>query len=416
MTTKRWLGSAYSVNDLWTVSLSGTVISQTYTMMINSKSVTYTAGGSDTVTIILSALAAAWNASTIVEFTEATATALPAGGPYTSMTITGDTAGNPLTISMSTGGGATFSIAHTTSATGPNDFTNGQNWSGGSAPANSDTLVFDNGSANCSFNINSSLTGITMLVNPGYSGKIGLPQINVNGQTSYNEYRTTNLTLAGGTVTINCPTLQQCNLAFGSNTSTVRVLSTGARLNTYIPVVLITGGNGSSELDVSKGDVGIAFYQGQTANFPTIKTGYIASVQTDAVVTCGAGSTLGTIVKNGGVMTVSANSTTITQDIGGGTLTLTDSVTVTTLNVYAGTVAMNTSGTVGTVNLYGSATLTLDGDPRGKTITNPINVYSPSVSVTDTAKTVNSGIMSLAMNGVPSCNFFHGGNSSIVIT
>ena len=149
MATKRWLGNANAIADLWTVSLSGTVVSQTYTMTINSKSITYAAGSTDTVSNILAALQSVWSSispSPPVEFTELTATALPAGVPYTSLTLTGNTLGKPSTISVSTSGAATFSIAHTTSATGPNDFTNGANWSGGSAPANSDTLVFDDGS------------------------------------------------------------------------------------------------------------------------------------------------------------------------------------------------------------------------------------------------------------------------------
>lgn len=58
-TTKRWLGNAASVTDVWTITLSGTVVSQTYSVTINGKSVTYTANGSSTVSIILQGLAAA---------------------------------------------------------------------------------------------------------------------------------------------------------------------------------------------------------------------------------------------------------------------------------------------------------------------------------------------------------------------
>jgi hypothetical protein len=411
MATKRWLGVAGAVSDVWTISLSGTVTSQIYSMTINGKSVTYTAVISDTIASVLSALATAWNASTIAEFAEATAVA----GTST-MTITGDTPGVPLTIAVSTTGSATYSISNTTVATGPNDLAQTQNWSTGTLPANGDTLVFDAGSVDCLYGIGTSLTGVTVLINQGYSGKIGLPQINTNGTNPYQEYRTTNLTFAGGTVTVNAGNIKQCNLAFGANTATVRILNTGSRINDYTPVVLITGGNGSSELDISKGDVALAFYQGQTANFPTIKTGYVASVLTDANLFCGPGSTLSTIVKNGGNLTMQANATTITQDIGGGTLTLSNAVTATTINSYAGTVAVNTIGTIGTINLYGSSTLSMDGDPRAKTFTNPINVYSSDVTVIDTAKTVNSGTLSIAMNGMPSVNYFHGGNATLVLT
>lgn len=416
MATKRWLGNAAAVTDLWTLSLSGTVASQTYTMTVNNKNVTYVAGPSDTVSTIFAGLAAAWAASAIPEFQELTAAALPIGGPFTSMTLTQNLAGRPSAISVSTSGAATFSIANTTPATGPNFFDNAQNWSGGVAPANSDTLVFDNGSVACCYNINSSLTGVTLNVNPGYSGTIGLPFINASGNVAYAEYRTTSLTLAGGTAVVNAPSCQQCNLAFGANTTTVRVLATGQRLTSSIPPLLIIGGNSSSILDVTKGDVGVAYYLGQTAQFPTVNTGYATNANADVTMTLGAGCTLTTITKNGGSITVSANATTITQGVSGGSVTLTDAVTVTTINAYGGTVNLNSTGTIGTINLYGSATLTADGDPRGKTITNNINCFAPSVTVIDNAKSINGGTLSLNTEGTTTVNVQHGGNTTIVYT
>lgn len=411
MTAKRWLGSAISVVDLWTISLSGTVISQTYTMTINGKSVTYTASGSDTVATIFIALVAAWAASLIPEFVELMPAGLPSAGPFTSMTLTQKTSGIPSVIAVATSGAATFTIANTTPATGANFFDNAQNWAGGVAPVNSDNLIFDNGSVNCSYNINSSLTGIVLNVNTGYSGQIGLPLINAAG--NYNEYRTTSLTFAGGTAVVNCPTIPQCNLAFGANTAMIRIIATGARINPSIPVVLLLGGNGSSELDISKGDVGIGFYGG-AYDFPVIKTGYVTNLLTDVSLICGSGGTLGAITKNGGGAIISANATTITQDVAGGVLTITDAVTVTTLNAYAGNVNLNTVGTVGTINLYNSANLTCDGDPRGKTITNAIQIFSQNVTVTDSGRSINSGTRSFALNGCSSFNYFLGGLTSLV--
>ena len=331
------------------------------------------------------------------------------------MTVTQNAAGRPTVISVATNGTAAFTITNTTAATGPNDFTNPQNWSTGTAPANSDTLVFDNGNTSCKYNLGSSLTGITVSVESGYSGLIGLPFINSdNPNTSYSEYRPTALTLAGGTAIVNAPQCSQCNLAFGPNTASVRVLATGQRANSATPVVLITGGNSSSELDIHKGDVGLACYQGQTATFPTIKTGYVSQPLSDVALTIGLGATLTTVTKNGGNVTSRVGAVTINQDVSGGTLTLTDSATVSTLNVFAGTVNLSTSGTVATINLYGSATLNCDGDPRVKSVTNAINVYSSSVTVIDSAKTINAGVLTLASTGLTSVNVRHGANTSII--
>jgi len=413
MSVKRWLGNAAGTFDVWTITLSGTVTSQTYSVTINSKSITYTAGGGDTVASVLAGILAAWTSVSVPpppEFSELTPVIVS-----TTIVATGNLAGRPSTISVSTGGGATYAITHTTSATGPNDFTNAQNWSGGSAPANSDTLVFDNGNVDCKYNLGSSLTGVTVLVSPGFSGDIGLSFINTDNQTSYAEYRTTSLTLAGGTVTINSPTITKANFAFGANTATIRVISTGRRVDTYTPVVLIIGGNGSSEIDISQGDVGVAYYQGTTATFPIINTGYNNSPQTDVILNCGSGCTLTTITQNGGTATIGSNVTTISLGVAGGTLTLRD-ITATTVNALNGTVIMSTTGTIGTINLYGSATLDCSRDTRGKTVTNPIKVYSENVTINDPEKTVNSGTLSLATSSLVGVNVAHGGNTTIVFT
>lgn len=415
MATLRWIGNAAAVNDLKTVSLSGTVTSQTYTFTINSKTITYAAGGSDTVTIILAALTAAWNASTIPEAMEMTAAALPVGGPYTSMTLTGDVAGRPSTVSVGTSGGATFSIATTTAGTGPNDFANGQNWSGGSAPANNDTLVFDNGSIACKYNLGTSLTGITVSVEPGYSGAIGLPLINADGATQYAEYRTTSMTLTGGTVTVNSPTITRCNLAFGANTATVRILNSGQRPDPNVPVVLVIGGNSSSAIDITKGDVGIAYYAGTTATFPAVNSTFATNERGDVRLAIGTGATLTTVSKNGGSLVTNSNVTTLTQGPAGGSLIVAAGA-VTTLNVQGGICNYNSTGTLGTPHVSNDGFLDFDQDSRPKTVTNTIQVYGDKAAVQDNQKVVNSGVLTVKANQTTTINVGHGSNNTMTFT
>lgn len=418
MSTKRWVGNAASVSDLWTIVLSGTVTSQTYTLTINGKSLSYTSTGGDTVATILAILVTLWNQtspSNPPEFQELVASGVGTVGALTGMIITGKTPGNPSTISVATGGAATFTITNTTPATGPNDFANAQNWSGGVAPANSDTLVYDNGSVDCLFNLTTTLTGIVVIVNPGYSGKIGLPFINANSQVQYAEYRTTSLTLAGGTVTINAPLIQRCNVAFGAHLATVRVLATGQRLDKYTPVVLLIGGNGSSELDITKGDVATSNYLGTTADFPVVNTSFSTNAPSDVTLNCGAGTTLGVLNQNGGHVTIQSAVTTATLEQAGGVLTIQDG-SATTVKAMNGTVNVNTTGTIATIDLYNSATLNFDSDTRAKTVTNPIAVYSNAVTIVDTQHSVNSGTLTLATNGVSSPNVQRGVNSTIVYT
>ena len=416
MTTKRWIGNAAAIADLWTITLSGTVVSQTYTLTMNSKSVTYTAAPTDTVATILAALATAWNSSTIPEFAEYLASGTPLTGPFTSMTVMAKSAGIPGTITLTTSGSATVSIVNSSPGTGPGDFMNPQNWSDGIAPANGVTLVFDNGSVPCTYNLNSVLTGVVISVEQGYSGSIGLPFINASGLTSYAEYRATSLTLAGGTATINSGKIGRCNLEFGPNTATVRVLNTGPRPDPNVPTCLITGGNNASSLNVSKGDIGIAFYQGTTATFPTINSAFLSNVKGDVMLVVGVGAVLTTVNKNGGSVTLRANATTVNQQTSGGLLSITDAAAITTLNSSNGTINFQSSGTIGTINLYGTSVLDCSGDSRAKTVTNPINVFDSAVQIHDPMKTINSGVLTLSTADLVSVDVNHGANLSIVYT
>lgn len=416
MATLRWIGNAAATTDVWTIAApSGTIVSQTYSVTINGNSVSYTAGGSDTATIILAGLQTALAASQIPEFLELTPVALPAGGPYTSITLTQKVSGRPTTVSVSTSGAATFSISNTTVATGPNFFDNGKNWSTGSAPANSDTIVFDYGSVDCKYKLSTTLTGIVCSVEQGYSGKIGLPAVNAESSVRYNEYRTTALTLAGGTLTIKAPSCSRCNFAFGSNTATVNIQATGQRAESLVPVVLLTGGDGSSTLDISKGDVGVAFYRGTTATFATIRTTYVSSAKSDVKLVCGIGATLTTITKNGGTLTVNSAVTTLTQEVDGGTTTVTAGA-ITTLNVQGGTLIYNSTGTLGTLSVSGSSIVTFDQDSQPKTITNPIQVYGEKASISDNKKVVNSGTLSVTTNRATTINVSHGSGNVCTFT
>jgi len=411
----RWIGNAAYVTDLWTISApSGTIVSQTYNVTINGKSVSYTAGGSDTASFILQSLQgllAAFNPAPPAEFQELTWALVGTAGSYTAITATQNTPGVPSTISVTTSGAATFSITNTTPANGPNFFTTAANWDLGTAPANSSVCYFDNGSIPCLYGLSTSLTGVTIVVNQGYSGLIGLPalnQTNTSTTGTYSEYRTQSLTLAGGTVTINSTSVQRCNIAFGAHLATVQIVATSTqRLLSSVPIVLITGGNSSSVLTAVQGDIGVAFYENQTAQFATISTGYATNPNSDVVLYVGVGATLATVVKNGGSHEIHANVTTITSDFSGGTLTLKDAITVTTLNAYAGTVTVATSGTIGTINLYGTATLTFNADPR-------THVFSSTAKIIDSAKTL--GTLSTVCTGIQSFSFDFGGINTLIVT
>lgn len=415
MATKRWQSGAQSVTDVWTLTLSGTVTSQTYTVTIGNKTITYVANGSATVAIIMAALLASWNSTTTPaapEFKELTAT-----GGVTDLVLTGKLTGRPHVITFTTGGVGVPVATNTTAATGPNHIDNGANWSGGVAPANTDLLIFDSGTAPCKYGFStmSAMTTITVQVNPGYGGRqIGLPGVNRDAGVYY-EYRTPGITIEGGTAIVNCDSLSLFRINFGTTLAVVRSLQTGQRLDPNYPIILLRGGAASSTLDISRGDVGLAFFAGETANFPVWKMGYVTNQATDARLVIGLGTTWTTGTKNGGYLENNASGTTLTQNQNGGVTTnLTGAFT--TINVNGGVFNQNATGTAGTINVRNEGLLDFDGDTRAKTVTNPITVTGKQARVRDNQKAVNSGVLTLTLTDALLSQVEHGTSNGVVAT
>lgn len=412
MSTIRWLGAAADITDVWTITVGGTwATSDTVTVTINGKDVTGIVGSTTTVAEVCSLIAnmlanslsslgtgESYSPSSggqgIQEFKEYT---YAAGS--TTVVCTSTTAGVPGTISVSKSStSGTVSISNTTAATGKKFLDNADNWSGGSAPANSDTLVFDSGSTDCLYGINTSLTGLTINILEGYSGKIGLPEVNGSGTTAYNEYRTKYLTTAGGTTTvlIDDSKIQRVRLAFGANTANIVVRNTGTRVDQNVPVVLLTGGNASSTLAMTKGDVGAAFYAGETAQLSTLKTGFVSSQTSDVKFYGGTGLTMGAVTKNGGTLTFNNTITSLTHQPKCGPTTINGSGTLATATIHGGTLNWNSTGALaGTSCRVGfDGLLSFDQDPQAKTVSNDIAIYGASAKLSDR----NNVIASLGFN------------------
>ena len=115
MANQVFRGDAPAVAQVDTLTPANVEIGDVFTATINGKSITFTATVA-TVANVTAGIVAAWNVSTIQEFTEITAT-----DSTTHITLMGDTAGVPFTVtSSSTGDGApadTFTQATSTAAT-----------------------------------------------------------------------------------------------------------------------------------------------------------------------------------------------------------------------------------------------------------------------------------------------------------
>ena len=398
MATKSWIGQAVAVADVWTLTPGGTIASgSVFTLTINGKDLVYTATGS-ALADTTAGIVAAWNDTVNPpppEFRE-----LEATDTGTTVVLTGLSKGRPHTISVAASGSGspTASISNTTAATGPNHFNNADNWSDGAAPANSDVLVFDRGATPVLYGLSSTLTGNTIYWRPGYRGAIGLPPINRDGD-AYGEYRTRYLTLDGATlVQLDSSDIGRFYLNTGTTAATIVVNQTGSREDDNIPAVCLRGGHSSNVVTVNRGDVGLAYFAGETSTVPDLRVSFVANRATDARVICGTGATLTTVTKTGGDLTIRSNVTTLTQGPQGGTTTI-EAGAITTLNLNGGTCVYNSTGTLGTATVANDGFLDFDQDARGKTVTNPVEVYGATARLRDTRKVVSSLVVDLNRTG-----------------
>jgi hypothetical protein len=416
MATKRWIGNAPAVAQVNTFLFAGTwEATDIVVFTIGTKSVSVVTG-SATIATLGATLAAAWNAldsTAYPEFSEITASFSTA-----TLTLTADTAGKPFTVTISTtetGGGAADAqtIEGTTSTTGtvatansgPNVYSLAANWDTGTVPVDADDIYFDSGSVDCLYDLSySAVTPASITIGPGYSGEIGLPETNEdNSATPYREYRTTYLTLGVSTDATNIALTVnggggRVKINHGSSQYTANIKNTGQRAESQIPTLLLKGTHASSSISISKGDLGVAYFGGETSTVLTLNVGFQTNPAGDSSVVLGSGVTLtnATIVMTGGTLetnSATSGTATITQYDGllklqaGGQLGLT---------VRGGTCVYNSTGTLGGAPVVsGTGHLDFSQDLRAKTVTNPVDVYGPDAKVSDPTKVVGTLVVDL---------------------
>jgi hypothetical protein len=235
-----------------------------------------------------------------------------------------------------------------------------------------------------------TLTAITKY--KSYSGNVGLPEVNTdNSAKSYHESRTTYLTCTGCT-TVNLEVGEGTGSGrFKLNTgsaaaSAINIFGKGQRAETGVPCILWKGTNASNTVNNLAGDIGIAFFGGETATVATLITG--DGPQSVANTVCGSGCTLTTVTLNGG--TQETNSAVTTANQNGGTWTH-KLGTVTTANIYGGTHYPNGAATYTTLNLFGG---TFDASKGNASFTaSTINLYKGARFIDPQGRTGNPAII-----------------------
>jgi hypothetical protein len=377
-----------------TITIGGTwVAADTLTVTCNGRALTLTIGTTVTTSQIATELAAALGSTStaldtgytvtdrgpnIAEFRDfVSGETVPAASGSTVVLI-GRTKGQPYTITVSKSStSGTVSTATTTAASGPNFFNVAANWSGSAVPVDSDDIVFDSGSIDVLYGLaQSSVSPASITITQGYSGKIGLNDTNTGDSAyPYVEYRdkylalgtssdgvTQALTIGGG----DGQGSSRIKIDSGSGQCQLVVVNSGVSEVQGVPAILWKGTHVSNTATISKGNLGIAFFAGETSAIMTTKVGFIQNQTSDATVVIGSGVTLTTIEQTGGTLTTSSAVTTMT--LIGGTWRHLSGVAV-TVTINGGYCSYESTGTMTTLTLAGGE-LDFRSNQRARTITN----------------------------------------------
>lgn len=302
MAVKIWKGGAKAIVGRWSVTYSAYTSGVTYRLVINGKSVEFTATAS-TQANVTDGLVAAVQASAEPEFGEIVAT-----NASNVLTIETAVAGTDVTFTASTDGVPTAAITELVAPTGPNHFLNTENWVGGVLPVSTDSLEFSNSEYDCLYELeNVGILVVGVSIDSTYSGAIGLP---VQNPAGYREYRPRFLKLGDGSVpvelTVGLGDGRQPSRVFydaSGGRVTARVYGTGNGFGDELPVIVKNTGD-SSAVDVYAGAVHLDADSAGTVSVLRITP---AEQQSNVSVLVDEAVTLGSIVQNGGSLECRGN-------------------------------------------------------------------------------------------------------------
>lgn len=396
MATRRWLGHALDVADVWTFTVIDTwATGDTATVTINGKDLTVTVGTTSTVGQVALLIEAMINGAALVEdetrnetgdnlgeFSQITASVSTA-----TVTLTGkdQIKGTPFTptVSESTAGDGTLdSLANATTATGKNHFDNADNWSGGAVPVGSDDVVADTGDVSIKYGLDQNVVTLdSITITQGFTGDIGLPETNEDDTAlTYREYRD-QYWKTGNAADANPTTISigegagagSGRLKIDSNTGqvTINVRNSGQRAESDKNAIIWKGTHTSNELNVTKGDFAVAFAAGEIAILATLRVGFLENQDGDSTVFCSAGTglTSAAITQTGGALSIDTATSSGTIDLNGGELTVLSGAHA-SIDVDGGTLFYESTGTLTSVKTGGGGTVDYRRDNRSRTVTN----------------------------------------------
>lgn len=378
MANTLWYASGLNVAQVNTYTFGGTWESSDVINITIGQKTASTTATSTTIATIVTALKSFFNnldEDLYPEFAKITAedntadfvlTADDEGVPFTCTISTTETGGGAADAQTIDGGTSSTGVA-TTANSGDRNWDTAKNWSTGAAPADTNDLYIDIAEGPILYGISAADTELASFnLSAKFRDDIGLPVVNEDG---YYEYRDTYLRVDATTVNIGYaegPGSRRIKLDLGAtDASTVNVYKTGTPVEDGVPAFLLKGAHASNLLNIISGSVGVGFFPGETANFPTIRVGNDGNPATDASLFLGAGvSTITTLHQFGGAIISNAPVTT---------WNLRDDATATmyagaigTLNVYSGVVQYKSTATITALVIHPGAVVDFSRDPRAR--------------------------------------------------
>lgn len=373
MATAYWIGAAPETAGVITLTPGSVSATDTFTVTFaNGRAFTFTsvAGTVAEVCTGLVALLAASDDPLVAELTYE--------DDVTLITVTGPPGKSFFLTPSSSGGSLTANTV--TAATGPNWWTNVKNWDAGAAPGNGDTVIIDNSDVSILYGIDATSVGAITLaelrIGAGFTGDIGLPEQDAEGYLNTG-YRVTYLEAPATLVNIGQGVGNgsgRLKLNQGSVATTVTVYSTGQPKESGVESVVWVGTNANNVVNVLSGSVGVCVVpsvSSTSANTAATVATFRASATENLQppqFRIGLGTTLTTLVQEGGVGICNVGGTTITKL--GGTLTLIGTGGWTTITNF-GDLFDQSSGAITTLHNPGKY---VREDARTKTI-GTTNVY-----------------------------------------
>ena len=404
MANKYWLGAADDVNQVDTITATGTwAADDTATITCNNKTVTVTLGSSFATTDVVEALANAINAIDATSDLANDETRNRGGrelGEFRDMlasasgsvlTLTSATAGVPFTVTRSettAGSGALGAVTSVTAATGRNWFDNAANWEGGAVPSIADTIIYSDGNVGVLHGLDNTTADLSISRANEYAGNIGLlPTNTTHSGFPYHEYRQLKLDtpitsttgdiihLLGDRASEITPSgITHIDLGTSTGNSLQVIVNDAAALTTAGRAVEIAGGK-ELLLVVHRGSVSVGKELAETASeIKDLKTYYKTVQATDANVLIGVNATWDSNVtghdQSGGQVHLKVGHASLYTEVHGGTLTLDDSIDFGTVDIYAG-IVKPVQANITKLRLHSGATLDCRGSSEcdiGQTI------------------------------------------------